>query len=180
MIKRYWILGIVFIWFFGALFFLAFFANSGLSHFDPTGRLTNASQNLHFDQTFVDSLKGDVGNLQSTVVHFEMDDCQCNQIAAEHKASVALLATEQYYTNKVIKVSQFPSVTQWLPSVPAVAVIEDDGRLAYLGPYSAGYSCSAGNGIVERYIEVKPQKMNNLPASIVTDTLGCYCNIPVI
>ena len=173
-VKNLW-LGIAFFWFFAALFALAFFASVKLSAFDPEQILLNKSANLNFDADFVQAFTKHYNVTPNTVFHFSAADCDCSSVAQEHVGSVSALAESNQYKNQNITLTIDEPLAQYIPSTPAVAVVNSNGKLSYLGPYSAGYSCSVGSGIVERFIA---NKAGITPgATIVTDTLGCYCNL---
>jgi hypothetical protein len=61
-----------------------------------------------------------------------------------------------------------------LPASPAVAIWDKTGQLAYVGPYSEGMICTAGNSFIEPILEAltsgrKVQATNTL-------SVGCYCD----
>jgi hypothetical protein len=175
LIKRKALLIFSFFWFFTALGLLAFFASSGLSHFDPKEKLVDASQYANFEDSFVEILaEAGVNMNQAGVIHFFSETCSCNRVAQEHIKSVSSLAKQHQFVNQSVSIDTSFDIRQIVPSTPAVAVINQHHELVYFGPYSAGYSCSPGNGIVERYIVNRSK--NKLGANVVTDTLGCYCS----
>lgn len=61
----------------------------------------------------------------------------------------------------------------YIPALPAVAMLNEQDELVYLGPYSTGMYCSQGNGIIEPYIQGKRVKSNG--PIIPYDAQGCYC-----
>jgi hypothetical protein len=116
-----------------------------------------------------------VGRLNGQVVHFTQDNCQCNQVAQEHVDSVVKLAVQQGYDNAQVMLAKGAAITQYIPATPAIAVFDNVGELVYLGPYSAGYTCSVGDGIVESYLTGGVKKAPE--AMVLTNTEGCYCPI---
>ncbi|OLS63224.1 DUF6436 domain-containing protein [Pseudomonas putida] len=60
-----------------------------------------------------------------------------------------------------------------LPASPAVAIWDQDGNLAYFGPYSEGATCNAGNSFIEPILQAltegRPVKVTQ------TMAVGCYC-----
>lgn len=60
-----------------------------------------------------------------------------------------------------------------LPSSPAVGIWDQQGQLAYFGPYSEGVSCNSSNSfiepILEALIEGRTVKASNSMA------IGCFC-----
>jgi hypothetical protein len=77
--------------------------------------------------------------------------------------------------NIAISLSEQPDIEQFLPSVPAIIIYNEASELIYVGPYSTGYLCTTGNGLVEALIP----KMSQPESEPVVMSLarGCYCNI---
>ena len=145
--------------------------------FDEQGKLWRLSQNDGFDQKFAQMLQNITGSNQAKVVHFYNRECNCNPVAEQHIKSVKKLALKQGFTNQDIEVDNYLELRSFLPSTPAIAVFDGQGELVYLGPYSAGYACTVGNGIVEAYIAGRNAKAPG--ATVLSDTKGCYCPIVV-
>ena len=143
--------------------------------FDQEGKLWQQSQAQDFDSSFARALAASVGTLNGQVVHFSQDNCQCNPVAQAHLDSVAALADQQGFGNAQVKLAKDSAITQYIPATPAIAVFDQVGELVYLGPYSAGYSCSVGDGIVESYLTGEVKKAPE--AMVLTNTEGCYCPI---
>lgn len=166
---------ISFVWFVSILAFLLIAASNKLVAFDESNKLLNAASEMSFDRTFSSEIQKILGSTKNTVVHFKTRNCVCNPTASEHIDSVQQLAEDHDYQNKTITLSRLHELSKVLPATPAVAVFNEAEKLVYLGPYSAGYSCSAGNGIVEFYIEGKSAITPG--ATVVSNTKGCYCKI---
>lgn len=143
--------------------------------FDEQGKLWRLSQNDGFDEKFSQTLQKLIGANQLKVVHFSDNACSCNPVAEAHIKSVKKLALQQGFVNQDIDMDKFPELQSILPSTPAIAVFDGQGELVYLGPYSAGYACTVGNGIVESYIAGKNAKAPG--ATVLSGTKGCYCPI---
>lgn len=160
-------------WFALCALFLFIIRQDSLSEFDPNGALYTLSMNTGFDSSFTDSLKREVGDLSLTVVHFENRGCWCQIVAQPHIESVKSLAKNKGLSNIVVgEISK--SMQSRIPSLPAVAVFDQDENLIYLGPYSSGISCSQNEGIVEPFIGHATRQFP--VAAIVSDAKGCYCN----
>ncbi|WP_213878592.1 DUF6436 domain-containing protein [Pseudomonas sp. dw_358] len=123
------------------------------------------------------------------VVHFWDATCPCNVGNQEHLAELV-----QQYEPKGVKFyalekghgrSRLPdnlSVMQRLealpgadalPASPAVAIWNQQGQLAYFGPYSEGAVCSSANSFIEPVL----QALTEHRSVNATHTLavGCYC-----
>lgn len=150
---------------------LFFFGQGQLQTFDHDGRLVKQTSEMNFDQEFSQLLTKEVGSLVNTVVHFKQSACPCQSVGSIHINSVKQLATEFAQTNVELNLSEVPALGAIIPATPAVAVFDENGELNYLGPYSSGFYCSVGNGIVEPFIN----KTVELGATIVTQAAGCYC-----
>ncbi|WP_017446973.1 DUF6436 domain-containing protein [Gayadomonas joobiniege] len=159
------------IWLAALLLLLWFSFNKRLVEFDPHGQLGQAILQPEFDQNFA--------NLISTernrrIFHIRAGGCQCNWIASRHINSVAALADQNNYINQTIELTNDSTLAKIIPSTPAVAVFDDNGRLAYFGPYAAGAWCSPGQGLVESFLKTG-QHLQKQGASILTEVKGCYC-----
>ena len=142
--------------------------------FDVNGLLLSNAMDTEFDHRFTSLIEETLDTRSGAVVHFTMDNCFCEYVAQSHVTSVKKLASEHGFKNHVITLNSTSRFN--IPSVPAVAVINQKGKLTYLGPYSTGMFCSEGEGLVEQYINDNTEH-NELGATILTDTQGCYCNL---
>lgn len=152
-----------------------FVANTQLKLFDHDDELLNLSQQPDFEARFVSWLNELGVNTQNTVVHFSSDSCWCQFVASPHIKSVHELVKVQHKTNITLNLETLQSNPQYIPSIPAVAVFDTQGKLTYLGPYSTGTFCSAGNGLVEPFVQ---ELQSNHEAVIPHDAQGCYCQLP--
>lgn len=142
--------------------------------FDVNGLLLSNAMDTEFDHRFTSLIEETLHTRNGVVVHFTMDNCFCEYVAESHVTSVKKLASEHGFKNHVITLNSTSRFN--IPSVPAVAVINQKGKLTYLGPYSTGMFCSEGEGFVEQYINHNTEH-NALGATIFTDAQGCYCNL---
>lgn len=178
-LKRNALYLIVSLWFVGILASLVYMSISSVTAFDPDNQLLRQTSSQEYDLVFAHQLEKQLTNIDNTVLHFVEEGCRCNSTAEEHINSVYQLARQNHFKNRTIDINAITFIQQddylpIIPSTPAIAVFGDAGKLIYFGPYSAGYSCSVGNGIVESFISSQSNKMPG--AAIVADTLGCYCN----
>ncbi|WP_100915226.1 DUF6436 domain-containing protein [Pseudoalteromonas spongiae] len=142
--------------------------------FDVNGLLLGNAMDTQFDHRFTSIVEETLDTRNGAVVHFTMDNCFCEYVAQSHVMSVKNLASEHGFKNHVITLKSNNRFN--IPSVPAVAVINQNGKLTYLGPYATGMFCSEGEGLVEQYINDNTEH-NELGATILTDAQGCYCNL---
>lgn len=63
---------------------------------------------------------------------------------------------------------------QALPASPAVAIWDQQGNLAYAGPYSEGLVCNSANSFVEPVLDALVA--NRAVSAANTMAVGCYCN----
>lgn len=154
-------------------------AQSKIKPFDPNSKLAMAMHDLTFEaqlsQLFAS--RGIVTN--NTVVHFVTSQCVCQRIASAHINSVKQLATSQDFNNMEISVANWHELGNFIPSVPAIAVFDDEAKLHYLGPYSTGLFCAPQEGLVEKFIvnTAPSQPSKSLGASIIHEANGCYCQV---
>ncbi|MDE3270992.1 DUF6436 domain-containing protein [Pseudoalteromonas sp. G4] len=146
-----------------------------INTFDNYGELTKRAMDTNFDKEFVKQLTSILGDVSGSVIHFEAEDCFCQTVANDHVSSVKKLAINQNFKNHNLVVNNTDGL--FLPSVPAVAVINKLGALSYLGPYASGMFCAEGNGLVEPYLIKKNPEHSKLGATIITDAKGCYCSV---
>lgn len=122
------------------------------------------------------------------LVHFWDPGCPCNIGNQQHLSGLL----QQYRDRVDFYVVQRPESRGALPASlsdltpltrmtgterltvsPAVAIWDQQGRMAYFGPYSEGAICNASNSFVEPVLEALLQGR----AMHITHTLavGCYC-----
>lgn len=164
------------VWLIAILLALISQKEAGLRDFDPTSKLYAISLS---DNQF-DSLLNEIsnqGNDDNIVVHIRNKDCVCNSIASQHIKNVASLAETQNMTYKTLYIEDQPSLREWVPSVPAIAIINESGKLTYFGAYSSGIKCSPNEGFPEKYINGYE---NQFGTDFSFEAMGCYCNISKI
>ncbi|HEX5842253.1 MAG TPA: DUF6436 domain-containing protein [Pseudomonas sp.] len=123
------------------------------------------------------------------LVHFWDPACPCNVGNQQHLAELIAhyqpLGVAFYAVQKPASQGQLPATLSGLqalpevpgsaqiPASPAVAIWDEQGRLAYFGPYSEGANCTSSNSFIEPILEAlsagRPvQASNNLAR-------GCFC-----
>ena len=61
-----------------------------------------------------------------------------------------------------------------IPASPAIAIWDQQGRLAYAGPYSEGLVCNSSNSFVEPILDALSD--NRTVSAANTMSVGCYCS----
>jgi len=163
------------IWAAGLLFAVLYAASNKPKYFDPQNVLHQSAMSLSFDTEFVEALSKEKLGLAGSVIHFQGRDCFCQTVAQSHISSVEKLAEKQQFNNINVTLDEPSSLKTYVPSVPAVAVIDMEGKLHYFGPYSSGMFCTEGDGLVEPFIG-KDQSAKT-GATVISQSKGCYCNL---
>ena len=139
-------------------------------------------------------------NGQALVVHFWNPDCGCNKFNNPHVRDIvdeyrdkgirfltvvraqpgqdtqALLAEAEalFHAPAVLESSLKLAATSAPSATPAAAVINNQGQLAYFGPYSDSAFCGAnGSSFVEKTLD--KLLAGNTPESVNTLAFGCFC-----
>ncbi|CCQ11297.1 Secreted protein, containing thioredoxin-like domain [Pseudoalteromonas luteoviolacea B = ATCC 29581] len=142
-----------------------------VSKFDPNYTLVESSLSPDFDEEFINWLVTQTRIDGRSVVHITSQECRCNLVSQRHRESVAKLAEDHLFNNLYITTDN----PHFVPSTPAIAIIDEQNQLVYFGPYSTGYFCSAGDGIAEPFINGSYQANNR--ATVIADATGCYCHL---
>lgn len=123
------------------------------------------------------------------LVHFWDPNCPCNTGNQQHLAElmrnyapdVAFYAVQKPASQgklpkplqALTPLTDFPGALS-IPSTPAVGIWNQQGELAYFGPYSAGLSCNSSNSFIEPVLialrERRPVTVDN------TLAVGCFCH----
>lgn len=173
--KSKWLPILLIIWAAGLLLAVLYAASNKAKYFDPQNVLHQSALSLSFDTVFVEALLKDNLEFAGSVIHFQRSDCFCQTVAQSHINSVEKLAEKHQFNNVTVMVDELSILKAFVPSVPAVAVIDKAGKLNYFGPYSSGMFCTEGNGLVEPFIE-KAQSAS-AGATVISQSKGCYCNL---
>lgn len=163
------------IWAAGLLLAVLYSASNKTKYFDPQNVLHQSALSLSFDTVFVEALLKENLELAGSVIHFQRSDCFCQTVAQSHINSVEKLAEKHHFNNVTVTLDDPSILKAFVPSVPAVAVIDQAGKLNYLGPYSSGMFCTEGDGLVEPFIE--KSQLARIGATVISQSQGCYCNL---
>ncbi|MBT1449824.1 hypothetical protein KJ365_02945 [Glaciecola sp. XM2] len=182
--KKPLVLSLVALWFLSTTA-LVLAMNKNLSKaFDHDMRLSMQLMSLDFETQFVDVLHAHSSPNTNTLFHITSDDgCFCQNLAKKHMAKLNEIVAGRDFAIKELNISALDAVKAAIPSTPAVAVVNDQNKLIYLGPYSRGSGCFGSNGEVNAILENATsaptdaaQQTYLQPAIIVTEARGCYCN----
>ncbi|MBO1256499.1 hypothetical protein J3L16_12475 [Alteromonas sp. 5E99-2] len=160
------------LWFAATLAALYYLKADRIKQFDPEGALTAKSSTMAFDDELVNLLKKR-GIKANTLVHFsEQPSCYCNNLSQRFSKPLhQQLGSE--YTFENVELDE--SLLEFIPSYPAIAVIDDQFRLRYLGPYASGIGCWVGKGNTEKIVNIA-KSSDYFGAVINSEVKGCYCN----
>ena len=151
------------------------FKESQLVDFDPRAKLLDAAIQKNFESDLKSELEALFSDISGTAFHITQDGCFCHMVAESHVSQVKQQITDEGFGNTVVSLAEHPQFERFLPSTPAVVIFTESGDLLYIGPYSTGYLCMPGNGLVEELISRMGQ--NTGDKIIMSIANGCYCNI---
>ncbi len=163
-------ISLVLVWLVGTVLAANYFIAKRMTHFDSNNQLANVEvkqlfKRLH-DEGFISSENS------KTVIHFTADGCHCNKVPESHKVEIDKLVRNEGF--EVLNRKLSSQFTDIVPAAPSVIVV-DNGQLVYLGPYSAGYSCSKTNSFVDMAINNHLQGFES--DVVVSDVTGCFCQV---
>ncbi|MBU1330167.1 MAG: thiol-disulfide isomerase [Gammaproteobacteria bacterium] len=123
------------------------------------------------------------------LVHFWDPGCPCNVGNQQHLGELIERFAPQgvafYTVQKAGSKGRLPANldalqalatlpgSEQLPASPAVAIWDQQGQLAYFGPYSEGLTCSSSNSFIEPILEALAAG-RHVDASN-TLAVGCFC-----
>lgn len=137
-----------------------------------------------------------------TLVHFWDPDCSCNRFNEPHVKEliekyaqqniqfvIVARTSQPALKNKVLararQTFSHPAVVQVIseqdvefaamPSTPSVAVLNEQNKLMYFGPYSVGAVCNVKNGaFVEKTLEQMSKGQDKKQLNVLAT--GCFCS----
>lgn len=145
-----------------------------LDEFDPESKLSLAIADIEFEQNLVNQLQKNYSSIGQSIIHFSNNNCFCETLAQSHITRLSNDMVDNGFRNIHIDITIFPEFARFVPSTPAVAIVGALKELIYLGPYSEGYGCLQGTGLVDAILP----KINSTVAEntiLITDAKGCYC-----
>lgn len=117
-------------------------------------------------------------------IRFAQPDCPCEQLVENYH--LLLTPSLQKQGLRVINLDSDamqhlaarlgPELWEWVPSTPAILVLDARRSLAYFGPYHQEGICSSENSYLEPVLEALRQ---GRPVNIVNTLVeGCFCPFP--
>lgn len=142
-----------------------------LAEFDPHRQLDSVNANDMV--AHLQSALNDTSPLANALVHISDKDCHCNRYTSKHLNELNTRAESGAFNIKYLSVDNLQPDTL-VPSTPAVALIGENNRLIYFGPYAFGIACSEKNSLIELSWDNYQKGFNS--ELILNDAQGCYCN----
>jgi hypothetical protein len=176
------------IWFCIAFWAINWVGESKFKDFDPELRLSSQMMSLSMEGELVSLLpasfnQGELENIEDnpesengTIFHVTQGSCFCETLSESHKNTLNNWALSERISYQNIDISGIPEIQRFVPSTPAVIVLNKNRELVYLGPYSTGMGCFQSSGMVDE--RIKPYFQNAaapLRATIQSEAKGCYC-----
>jgi len=163
-------------WASGMMFCLQWYSQKQITAFDPSFLLQAAASTASFDQTLYTALVS-AGIQGASLVHFESSaPCYCNQLSRPHYDVLSQRLAAEGYHHQRVNIDDHPALAAIIPSVPALAVVDENHQLRYLGPYATGYGCFTGRTLVGR-IESLGKAEHPVGTAVMADAQGCFCQV---
>ncbi|AEP28640.1 DUF6436 domain-containing protein [Brumicola nitratireducens] len=176
------------VWFCIAFWAINWVGESKFKDFDPELRLSSEMMSLSMEaellsllpasveQNGEENIDSDAENVNGTIYHITQGSCFCETLSESHKNTLNEWASSEQISYQNIDVSSMSTLRRFVPSTPAVIVLNKNRELVYLGPYSTGMGCFQSSGMVDD--RIKPYFQNSadtLRATIQSEAKGCYC-----
>jgi hypothetical protein len=153
-----------------ALVAIKWVGSDNFVEFDPELKLSAAIMSLSFESELVAALPNLDEGSRGSIFHLVQGDCFCERLSDGHKANLSDWANKRSLTSKVLDLADYPSLLTYIPSTPAVLVVDENKNLVYLGPYSVGFGCFEDTGLVD--LRIKPYFDKSVSAE--TETMHKY------
>ncbi|MFQ3248583.1 MAG: hypothetical protein ACI9O6_000385 [Glaciecola sp.] len=176
------------IWFLGALFAITWVGESKFKEFDPSLRLSSEMMSLSMEDELVAVLNNpkspvDFKNndFAGRILHVVQGECFCETLSEAHQNTLNQWAETKNIHFQTIQIASLAALTRFVPSTPAVIVLNKNNDLVYLGPYSTGMGCFQDSGLVDERIRPYFDEVNGVAAlsevraAIQSEAKGCYC-----
>ncbi len=173
MNAKYFGWGLLFLWAVAILAGLWLYNSRQIVSFDPEQTLAQAATTMEFDNKLVEVLS-EQGVQPGSLVHLQTDAaCYCNTLTEPHRDTLLNKLQAQGYQAKTIDISAIPSLQALLPTFPAIAIVDNQRQLRYLGPYATGYGCFTGQTLVDTIANIARSDFHG--AIVQTEADGCFC-----
>lgn len=168
--------GLLVLWAVSLLAAMLFYSQRQLTEFDPDMALSEAATSPDFDARVVTLLEAQ-GVQPGSIVHLQKDTgCYCNELAAPHTRQLAASLANNQFQFRRLSLDAVPDLKAFIPTFPAVAIVDNQRRLRYLGPYATGYGCFTGATLVDTIARIATSE-TSFGAVINTSAEGCFCAV---
>ena len=152
---------------------------NGQLPFDPKLKLAQQIMSLDFEKHLLKVLPKAHKNAQLAVYHITQGDCFCEWLVQTHQRNIEHWSAGRDIVNIDIRLQHYPQLANMIPATPAVVVVDEWGKLIYLGPYARGRGCFNGSGQIDVYLHrwerLSVTRKHSHQPLIDTDASGCYC-----
>lgn len=179
--SRWLVLLITLLWGVFALFAVKWVGQEKFVEFDPYLTLSSSIMSLEFEQTVVNNLPDIPANSSGHIYHLVQSGCFCEKLSEGHKKQLNKWGSSLNISHQTLDLNDYPNLLSFIPSTPAVVVVNKNKALVYLGPYSVGFGCFEDTGLVDTKIqphfdEASLLSQSPLRSQIQSEALGCYCS----
>jgi hypothetical protein len=119
-------------------------------------------------------------------IRFAQPDCPCEQFVDGYHQLMQPTLRKQGFTVVTVTPAQMQQLAnrlgnrlwQWIPSTPAILLLDSSRSVAYFGPYHQAGICNSENSYLEPVLDAL---VNGDPVSIVNTLVeGCFCHYPAV
>lgn len=187
------------IWITATLFGLWWFQQANLKSFITPQDDTMFYQPMAIESLFTPYLKELPAPLenQQTLIHFWKPDCLCNRVSQRHfsrlltnfsaeELRIVIIAHPDSRDEEIeqlqalngdrLSITKANNTLRSLPSSPALALINEENKLGYFGPYGFGAFCTSNEeGFLSSIVN---QMASDAPLNTFTNVIGkgCFCS----
>lgn len=155
---------------------MLYFSTKDIRAFDPNGELQFASTDADFDLNVKKTFKTVFNPLIKSAFHIQDKACSCSGLSDRHVRLLNIKLAKAGYSVQTLTPQDHTKIASLLPSLPALIIFDENGELAYLGPYSSGYFCGVKTSLIEPIV-ASIAANTHLGALVISDSDGCYCEI---
>lgn len=186
---KYFFLSVALLWFCAALLAVQWVNESKFKDFDPELRLSTEIMSLSMEKELESTLSAYFSSVSASsalasysnsqmgkIIHVFQGRCFCETLSQSHQQTLNTWAQDKRISFQSLDILALPELTRFVPSTPALIVLNQNNELLYLGPYSTGLGCFDDSGLVD--IKIKPYFEDDnkyFKALIQSEARGCYC-----